>query len=84
MSKKTAVVLFNLGGPDGQDDVKPFLFNLFSDKRIIGAPNPIRWALAKFISSTREKSAQENYQLMGGGSPLLPETQNRLMRWKQS
>ena len=77
MSTKTAVVLFNLGGPDGQDDVKPFLFNLFSDKRIIGAPNPIRWALAKFISSTREKSAQENYQLMGGGSPLLPETQKQ-------
>ena len=27
---KTAVVLFNLGGPDGPDAVEPFLFNLFS------------------------------------------------------
>jgi len=36
--RKIAVVLFNLGGPDGQDDVKPFLFNLFNDPAIIGLP----------------------------------------------
>ena len=28
---KTAVVLFNLGRPDKQERVKPFLFNLFND-----------------------------------------------------
>ena len=77
MARKLAVVLFNLGGPDGPDDVKPFLFNLFNDKRIINVPGPIRWALAKFISSNRETSAQENYALMGGGSPLLAETQKQ-------
>lgn len=78
MTKKIAVVLFNLGGPDGQDDVKPFLFNLFNDKRIIGVPQPMRWGLATLISTTREKSAQENYAMMGGGSPLLPETQKQV------
>ena len=28
---KTAVVIFNLGGPDGPGAVRPFLVNLFMD-----------------------------------------------------
>ena len=72
---RTAVVLFNLGGPDCPEAVRPFLFNLFNDKAIIGAPQPIRWAIAKLISTTREKAAQANYAIMGGRSPLLPETE---------
>ena len=71
---KLAVVLFNLGGPDRQSAVRPFLFNLFRDKAIIRLPAPARLALAALISSTRAKSARANYALMGGGSPLLPET----------
>lgn len=73
---RLAVVLFNLGGPDGPDDVRPFLKNLFSDPAIIGLPGFLRLPLAHLISSRREKSAQANYALMGGGggSPLLPET----------
>ena len=72
MTDKIAVVLFNLGGPDGPDAVQPFLKNLFSDKAIIRAPGPIRWMLANLISASRAKSARENYAKMGGGSPLLP------------
>ena len=72
--KKLAVVLFNLGGPDDQDSVQPFLFNLFRDPAIIGLPAPFRYALAALISTTRKKTAQANYAIMGGGSPLLPET----------
>ncbi len=72
---KVAVVLFNLGGPDKLDSVKPFLFNLFNDKAIIGAPNPIRFLLAKLISSRREKTAQEIYEHLGGKSPILEETE---------
>lgn len=71
---RLAVVLFNLGGPDGQDDVKPFLFNLFRDPAIIDLPGPARYGLAALISTTRAKSARANYALMGGGSPLLKET----------
>ncbi|MBL8535861.1 MAG: ferrochelatase [Hyphomonadaceae bacterium] len=73
-SRRVAIILFNLGGPDGQDAVRPFLFNLFNDKAIIGAPQPIRFALAVLISSTRAKAAKANYARMGGGSPILPET----------
>jgi ferrochelatase len=75
--RRIAVVLFNLGGPDDQDSVKPFLFNLFNDPAIIGLPNPFRTLLARLISSRRETSAQANYALMGGGSPLLPETRRQ-------
>lgn len=71
---KKAVILFNLGGPDSLDAVKPFLFNLFSDKAIISAPNPIRYFLAKLISSRREKTAQEIYSHIGGKSTIIPET----------
>ena len=75
--KRLAVVLFNLGGPDGPAAVRPFLFNLFNDRAIIDLPAVVRTPLARFISSRREKSAQANYALMGGGSPLLPETQKQ-------
>jgi len=72
--KRIAVVLFNLGGPDGPAAVRPFLENLFSDPAIIDAPAIIRWPLAAFIARTRARSAIANYARMGGGSPLLAET----------
>jgi ferrochelatase len=72
---KTAIVLFNLGGPDCLEAVEPFLFNLFNDKAIIGAPAPIRWLLAKFISVRRAPVARGIYARIGGRSPLVPETE---------
>jgi ferrochelatase len=72
--RRIAVVLFNLGGPDSLKAVRPFLFNLFADPAIIRLPTPARLALATLISTTRARSAAANYQIMGGASPLLPET----------
>ena len=72
---RLAVILFNLGGPDGPDAVKPFLFNLFRDSAIIGLPAVVRYPLAALIAITRAKAARANYAIMGGGSPLLPETE---------
>jgi ferrochelatase len=74
-NRRTAVVLFNLGGPDQADAVRPFLFNLFSDPAIIGLPNPLRWLVAQLISRRRAPVAREIYRKMGGGSPILPNTQ---------
>lgn len=71
MSKKIAVVLLNLGGPDNLENVKPFLFNLFNDKAIINLPNPFRWLLAKLISNLRENKAKHIYSQIGGKSPIL-------------
>ncbi|MGE3143033.1 MAG: ferrochelatase, partial [Hyphomonadaceae bacterium] len=34
--RRIAVVLFNLGGPDSLEAVRPFLRNLFNDRAIIG------------------------------------------------
>ncbi|MCD6034938.1 MAG: hemH [Rickettsiales bacterium] len=75
MNARVAVVLFNLGGPDCLESVKPFLFNLFSDKAIIALPQPFRFLLAKIISRGRNQKAQAIYQEMGGRSPILPLTQ---------
>lgn len=75
--KKIAIVLFNLGGPDNLKSVKPFLFNLFYDKAIINLPNPLRYIIAKLISTTREKKSQKIYSLIGGKSPLLEETEKQ-------
>ena len=73
---RVAVVLFNLGGPDGPEAVRPFLYNLFKDPAIISVPALLRYPIAALISSRREASAQANYNIMGGASPLLPETRN--------
>lgn len=78
-TKKTGILLLNMGGPAGLDSVQPFLYNLFSDPDIIKLPlsfllqKPLAW----FISTSRKKEAQHNYSLMGGASPQLPLTQEQ-------
>jgi ferrochelatase len=81
---KLAVVFFNLGGPDSPAAVEPFLFNLFNDKAIIGAPQPIRWMLARFISAKRAPIAAEIYDHLGGKSPLVPLTKEQADALSQS
>lgn len=73
--KKVAVVLFNLGGPDKTESIRPFLRNLFSDKAIIDLPFFIRLPLAFLISTLRAPKAKPLYDIMGGYSPLLENTQ---------
>ncbi len=76
MKKRIAVVLFNLGGPDKPESIKPFLFNFFMDKNIIRLPLPLRFMIAKLISVKRTKNeAGTSYGLLGGASPLLENTQ---------
>ncbi len=50
------VILLNLGGPDSTKAVKPFLYNLFSDRQIIQlGPSFMQKPLAWLISSVRSK-----------------------------
>lgn len=73
-----AVVLFNLGGPDSEDSIRPFLKNFFMDKNIIRAPLPVRKAVSTMIASRRtKKQAGTAYGLIGGKSPLLKNTQEQ-------
>ena len=75
---RVGVLLLNLGGPEKPEDVQPFLFNLFSDPEIIRIPFPaLQKPLAWFISSRRAKTSQENYQQIGGGSPLRRITEEQ-------
>ena len=72
---KTAIVLFNLGGPDSKNAVKPFLMNFFMDKNIIRLPIPLRCFVAAMIARRRSrKEAKESYDEIGGFSPLLVNT----------
>jgi len=69
--ERIGVLLFNLGGPETLDDVRPFLFNLFSDPDIIRLPwkwlqKPLAW----LISTQRYKLSRGYYEKIGGGSPL--------------
>lgn len=73
--KRLAVVLFNLGGPDRPEAIKPFLVNLFTDPAILRVPFFVRPFLARIIAGARVKPATENYALLGGKSPLLELTQ---------
>jgi protoporphyrin/coproporphyrin ferrochelatase len=75
---RVGVLLLNLGGPEQLSDVRPFLYNLFSDPEIIRLP--FRWLqkpLAWFISTSRAKKSQENYRQIGGGSPLRRITEEQ-------
>jgi ferrochelatase len=75
MSQRVGIVLFNLGGPDNAAAVRPFLRNLFSDKAIIRAPLVVRWPLARLIAGRRAAYAREIYASIGGGSPIVKETE---------
>lgn len=72
---KTAVVLFNLGGPDSVSAVRPFLTNLFDDPAIIRLPRPARWLVARLIAYRRSPVAREIYRHLGGASPILANTE---------
>lgn len=71
---KYAVVLFNLGGPDSLEAIKPFLFNLFSDRDIFKIPVGQK-IFAKIMSVFRAPSVKEKYKRIGGKSPINDWTQ---------
>lgn len=83
-SRRLAVVLLNLGGPDSPEAVQPFLRNLFSDPAILEVPGPLRWLLARIISKRRAPYAREVYAKIGGASPLLANTRAQAAKLEQA
>ena len=79
MDNQTAVVLFNLGGPDSLDAVEPFLFNLFSDPDIFRLPLAFltQRPFAGILSRRRAPAARAAYAAIGGRSPLLDNTRRQ-------
>lgn len=79
MNSQTAIVLFNLGGPDDLASVEPFLLNLFRDREIIQLPGgaALQPLMARLIAKMRGPSVRENYRRIGGGSPQLRITRDQ-------
>jgi len=69
------ILLLNLGGPDSLDAVRPFLYNLFSDREIIRlGPSLMQKPLAWLIATLRSKKTGRYYSMIGGKSPILDIT----------
>jgi protoporphyrin/coproporphyrin ferrochelatase len=78
MSGRVGVILLNLGGPEKLEDVYLFLYNLFADPEIIRLPIPfLQKPIASLIAASRAPISQENYAMIGGGSPLLRLTREQ-------
>ncbi len=74
----TGVFLFNLGGPERLQDVRPFLYNLFSDPDIIRIrSNVLRKLVAWLIATSRQRKSRDLYRQIGGGSPLRRITEEQ-------
>jgi ferrochelatase len=83
VAQRVAIVLFNLGGPDRPEAIRPFLLNLFSDPAILPVPFFVRPLLARWITHARLAPATANYALLGGKSPLLDETRQQATALEQ-
>jgi protoporphyrin/coproporphyrin ferrochelatase len=65
------VILLNMGGPDSPGSIRPFLYNLFSDREIIRlGPAFMQKPLASVISAFRAGHSKNIYDMIGGKSPL--------------
>lgn len=72
---KRGVLLLNLGGPDSLKAVRPFLYNLFSDREIIRLGPPfMQRPLAWLVSFFRSSKTRGMYSLIGGKSPIVDIT----------
>jgi ferrochelatase len=76
LDKPTGLVLLNMGGPDSLRAVRPFLYNLFSDRDLIQLPAGalLQKPFAFVISRLRAPKVKLNYASIGGKSPLLEWT----------
>lgn len=83
--KKIAVVLFNLGGPDSKNALRPFLMNFFMDRNIIRVPVPLRCLIAWTIARRRsQKEAKDSYGEIGSKSPLLENSKKQASKLEEA
>lgn len=81
---KKLLLLLNMGGPNDISEVEVFLKNMFNDPCILGIKNDfIRKFVAFMITKSRLKSAQHNYNQIGGKSPICEITANLCARIRE-
>jgi ferrochelatase len=74
---KAGVALLTMGGPEKEEEVEPFLRDLFADPDLIRLPaimRPFQGTLAKRVARKRRALALEMYRQIGF-SPLRRETE---------
>ncbi len=71
------VLLLNMGGPSDSSEIADFLRRMFSDPYIIKLPFFLNKGLARLIAFLRAGKAAQHYAQIGGGSPLLAETEKQ-------
>lgn len=69
------VLLLNYGGPRSDDEVLPFLEELFSDPAIFRYPSWLRKRVARFAARRRAPKLSSAYREMGRFSPIWDETE---------
>lgn len=84
---KTGILLVNLGSPDSYEpkDVKVYLREFLTDKRVLDAPTPIRKMIVEgLILPFRPKESGEAYESIWfeEGSPLIVYTQRVIDKLK--
>ena len=79
---KQALLLLNMGGPNNIDEVELFLRNMFADKNILTMNAYLRKFIAYIIITKRLEDVKENYQLLGGKSPLPALTEELISKLK--
>lgn len=78
ISSVKGILLLQMGGPASTYGVEKFLNNLFNDPYIIQLPSfikPFQKNLAAYIARERSPNVAKNYDMIGGKSPILFETQ---------
>ena len=66
-----ALVLLNMGGARNKGELELFLRNMFNDKNILTVKSDLlRSMIASLIVYMRKDSAWDNYELIGGKSPI--------------
>lgn len=83
---RIGIVLMNLGGPTGEDALRPFLYNLFRDEDIIKmGGGKVQDIFANVIAKFRGPKVGEDYKKINGcpkgctGNKHCPNRQNRVV-----
>ena len=70
--ERVGVVLLTRGGPETLNDVEPFLYNCYMDPTRYDLPvgGRLRHWACQAAASYRASNVRDDYELIGGGSPL--------------
>jgi ferrochelatase len=78
-------MFLNMGGPDSLESVRPFLYNLFSDREIIVlGPSFLQRPIAWWIAKKRAPKSMAAYEKIGGKSPIASITKEQAKKTEES